>query len=281
MSDAPFPVPVAAALNRLTVPSLPSGFAERLLQRLEAGDLPIEPVGELPTLRRIAGMRKWRRPGMVAIGLVAMGVTSATAAASGFFGKPVYVPVVSEVLAKAEIVKLPVKSAAAPKPKTVAKPAPDKAELKSEVTGAEAVRKMYQRLRADKEFRALPQRDRAEIAREELAALLRAGTIKPEDIGTAMRALRQDRLANQAEKTSNGEQQQHRKRPVPPVVVEDRRAAIASLPVADKRRLLELRRELREVPPAERPAIRREIRAILQKAGENRPPIEGIPDPSR
>jgi hypothetical protein len=226
-------------------------------------------------------MRKWRRPGMVAIGLVALGVTSATAAASGFFGKPVYVPVVSEVLAKAEIVKLPVKSAAAPKPKTVAKPAPDKAELKSEVTGAEAVRKMYQRLRADKEFRALPQRDRAEIAREELAALLRAGTIKPEDIGTAMRAMRQDRLANQAEKTSNGEQQQHRKRPVPPVVVEERRAAIASLPVEAKQRLLELRRQLRDAPPAERPAIRLEIRAILQKAGENGPPIEGIPDPSR
>jgi parvulin-like peptidyl-prolyl isomerase len=281
MSDAPFPAPVAAALNQLTVPSLPNGFAERLLQRLEAGDLPIEAVGELPTLRRTAAMRKWRRSGIVAIGLVAMGVTSATAAASGFFGKPVYVPVVSEVLAKADIVKLPAKSVMAPKPKTVSKPAPDNAELKSEVTGVEAVRQMYQRLRADKEFRALPQRERAEIAREELAALLRAGTIKPEDIGTAMRAMRQDQLAKQVEKTSNGEQQQHRKRQVPPEVVAKRRAAIATLPVEDKLRLLELRRQLRDAPPAERPAIRREIREILQRAVEKGLPAEGNPEPAR
>ena len=40
MSDAAFPSHITAALDRLSPPPLPRGFADRLVARIEAGDLP-------------------------------------------------------------------------------------------------------------------------------------------------------------------------------------------------------------------------------------------------
>lgn len=296
MSDAVFPASVAAALDRLTVPSLPSGFAERLLARIESGDLPLETPTELPQLRRPVALRRWLRPGRVALGIAAFGITSATAAASGVFGDPVYVPVVSEALAKADIVQLPVKAPPAQKPKVVAEPALPKGETKPEETGTAAVRELYTRLRADKEFRQLPPRERTAIARAELEDMLRSGTIKAEDIRAAMRELNQERRQKEIARREKVAERVERYRKAGPQeqaemrkeqrlrnaeTRQDIKTAFDALPADDKQRLFELRRALRTAPPEERPAIRREIREILKNSPAAPMPDEGNPEPAR
>jgi hypothetical protein len=289
VTDAVFPSHITSALDRLTVPSLPAGFAERLLARIAAGDLPAEGLSETPSLpaarRPVTTARRWFRPGRILVGAGLLGIATATAAASGVFGEPVYVPLVSEALAKAEIVPVPAKPALAKKEKPAAKPV---VAEKEPAKGSEAVHQLYERLRSDKEFRSLPQPERAAIAREELQAMLHDGTIKPEDIRQAMRELRAARVAKaQALREAAGRSdpaQQNKappQRKVPPEVVAKRRAAVEAMPREERRRLFELRRALRTAPPMERPAIRREIRAILQDAQENLPPAEGNAEPLR
>ncbi|MBL0022131.1 MAG: hypothetical protein IPP23_07435 [Sphingomonadales bacterium] len=110
MSQPVFPPNVAAALDRLTVPPLPEGFSDRLLARLAAGDMPLEseaaPKLPEPRQRRILGGR-WRRSGFIVGSVGLLGMATATAAAAGIFGEPIYLPVVSEALAKADLVENP------------------------------------------------------------------------------------------------------------------------------------------------------------------------------
>ena len=281
MSDAVFSASIVAALDRFTVPALPSGFAERLLARLESGVFPIEALDILPPLRRPMAPRRWLRPGRLFISVALLGVASATAAASGAFGDPIYVPVVSEALARADIVALPVKPAAKPKPKVVVEKAPALVEKKAEITGPAAVRALYKRLRADDAFRALPPHERAAVARKELSEMLRAGTVKPDEIRVAMREMREERLAKQPISDNAPKPQVRNRLPVPPEVAAQRRAAIEAMPAEDKQELIELRRQLREASLEERPAIRRKIREILRDARDNSMPAEGEPEPAR
>lgn len=287
MTDAAFPDHISAALNRLTVPRLPAGFADRLVARIEAGDLPVEGLSDLPPLPMprlpVAGVRRWLKPRRVIAGAVLLGLATATAAASGAFGEPVYVPVVSEALAKADVVELPVASPAARVSKPVVQP-PDKAA----VTGPAAVHQLYERLRSDPEYRALPREERVAVARKELMAMLRDGTIKPGEIRQARREMREQYLAKAAarqEAVAQGKPAPKAgalpKKPVSPEIIAQRRAAIQAMSQQEKRRLFELRRALRTAPLAERPAIHREIRALLQKAQENAPPVEGNANPAR
>lgn len=126
--------------------------------------------------------------------VAAFGIATATAAASGFFGAPVYVPVVSDALAKAKLVELPQKDF--PKPK--AKPAvvskemvPAKPETELTPNGRQAVRALYQRLRTDPEFRALPRQERLAIARQEIETMLEKGEVTLPEL---RRALAEHRL---------------------------------------------------------------------------------------
>jgi hypothetical protein len=303
MSEAQFPAHISAALDRLTVPPLPTGFAERLVARIVAGDLPNEALGDLPPLpaprRPMSGARRWLRPGRVIAGVALLGVTTATAAASGVFGDPVYVPVVSEVLDRANVVEMPVRVAPVTSKPAAALPP----QTKVVATGTEAVRQMYERLRADEEFRALPPRERAAVARAELDEMLKAGTIKPGDIRDAMAAAKaarsqqeQQRIAKEIAKLKEAAERRERYRNAGPdeqaamreeqrlrnAQTQDKiRAAYDALPAADQKRLRELRDRVRVAPPAERPAIRREIRRILRKAGQNAAPAEGNPESPR
>lgn len=133
--------------------------------------------------------------------------------------------------------------------------------------------------------------------------MLQAGTIQPSDIRTVMAEERQAReernrkqldkafgklkeAAERREKYRNaGPQEQAEMREeqrLRAAEMQDRiKAAYDSLPAADQQRLLELRHALRNAPPAQRPAIRREIRGILLKAAPKVPPGEGNPDPAR
>jgi hypothetical protein len=311
MSEPAFPPNIAAALNRLTVPPLPDGFADRLAARVEAGDLPAltdRSPPPLPSPRRRFDSGGWRRTARVVGVASAFGLATATAAASGFFGKPVYVPVVSETLAKADLVALP-KRAETPKP-AVPRKEPEAAASQTEKpvaasTGKAAVHELYAKLRTDPGFKALPRRERIMQARQEIRQMLRDGTMTRPELREAIGEIRaaqkpqvrakidaevQRRIDNGtlrpevAEKIKDARAKidaaaQNRPAPTPEQRAQ-RREAFRRMPADQQARLRELRQQLRTAPPAEKPAIRRQIREIWQSMGglpseKNEDPGEG------
>jgi hypothetical protein len=317
MNEPQFPPNVAAALDRLTVPPLPPGFADRLGARIEAGNLPAEAdaaLPPLPTPRRHFGNGGWRRSVRLTGVVAAFGVATATAAASGFFGEPVYVPVVSETLASADLVALPRK---AEKPKPVAPKAEpemavsETAKTTAAPTGKAAVHDLYAKLRSDREFKALPKRERIARTQAEIRQMLRDGTMTRPELREALGEIRaaqkpqlrakidadvQRRIdsgslrpeaAAQIERVREKIDANAQKRPaLTPEQRAERREAIRQMPADQQARLQELRQQLRSVPPAEKPAIRRQIREIWQSMGGLPPekmeyPSEGNPEPVR
>ena len=305
MTEPAFPPHIAAALDRLTVPPLPKGFGDRLAARLAAGDLPAESNSIAPPLaptRRRFGNTGWRRSGRIVTVVAAFGIATATAAASGFFGAPVYVPVVSDALAKAKLVELPQKDF--PKPK--AKPAvvskemvPAKPETELTPNGRQAVRALYQRLRTDPEFRALPRQERLAIARQEIETMLEKGEVTLPELRRALaehrllqnpairrkigRELARREMAQRKkaatgaaveDKAANREQLQQPR--IDPTKAEARREAFRQLPPEQQARVRELREQMRTAAPAERRAIRRELLAIVQSASATSPEAEKI-----
>ncbi|MEQ1552346.1 hypothetical protein [Sphingorhabdus sp.] len=293
MTEPAFPQHISAALDRLTVPPVPTGFGERLAARIAAGDLPADNAAitpQIPSARRRFGSTSWRRSGRVVTVVAAFGIATATAAASGFFGEPVYVPVVSDALAKAKLVELPARTAK-PAPKAVAVSEVDtKAAEVPKATGREAVRSLYDRLRADPEYRTLPRRERVAIARQEIRTLLQSGEVTLPELRQALtehhteiRPALKQRIERQIvrrelrERTAGPVSLQPRDAEVPsalpqrqidPAKIEAAREAYQQLPADQKAKLAELRQQLRTAPFAERRAIRQEIRAILQSTGQ-------------
>lgn len=234
--------------------------------------------------------------------VAAVGITTATAAASGFFGEPVYVPVVSDALAKAKLVELPQKDI--PKPK--AKPAiaskemvPAHPETELSPNGRQAVRALYQRLRTDPEFRALPRQERLAVARQEIVTMLEKGEVTLPELRRALaehrllqnpairrkigRELARREMAQRTEaatgmavedRAANGEQLQEPR--IDPAKAEARREAYRQLPPEQQARVRELREQMRSAAPAERRAIRRELLAIAQSASVTPPEAEKI-----
>jgi hypothetical protein len=310
MTDAAFPSNIAVALDRLTVPSLPSGFAERLLARIEAGDLPVEAeiAPPLPAMRKpVRTTRGWVRSGRI-IGSVALfGLATATAAASGFFGEPVYVPVVSDALAKAELVELPKPKPPVAKPEKIRPPEVVETLPKAPPTGKAAVHDLLDRLKKDESYNALPPRERVAVARREAAKLIRSGTVTRPEMLAALAEIRGElrpeiRAKVDAEvqrrrdagllppkpKAKAGDTEQPAVRPVPRKTPAERREAWQQLDPADQARIRELNQRLRMALPEERPAIRREIRRVWQAAQaeaapaeNNAPESEGNPEPPR
>ena len=285
MSDAAFPSHITAALDRFSPPPLPRGFADRLVARIEAGDLPANvEEGSTPSpfsRRHAAGV--WRRSGRLVMAVTALGIASATAAASGAFGDPIYVPVVSETLAKAKFVELPSQVAAVPKveSKTIKAPAParDVAQIPvaDPIKARQVLRDLHKRLRANPEFRRLPPDERRAMARQEVRAMIDRGEISIDDLKASaakMQARRAEviearrnsmaeRRATSAQPSSSLIDPTPRLHPDPERVAA-RQAAWQAMPVDAQQRLRELRAQLRDAPPAERPAIRREMRQIWQ-----------------
>jgi hypothetical protein len=310
MSNAAFPPNIAAALDRLTVPSLPTGFADRLVARIEAGDFPVDAVlaPALPAMRKPARpVRRWVRPSRIVGSVALFGLATATAAASGFFGQPVYVPVVSDALAKAELVELPKPKPPAAKPEKIEPPAVVETLPKAPPTGKAAVHDLLDRLKKNESYNALPPRQRVAFARREAAELIRNGTVTRPEMLAALAEIRDElrpeiRAKVDAEiqrrrdagvlpaqpKTQARDAEQPASRPVLRKTPAERREAWQQLDPADRLRIRELNQQLRMAPPEERPAIRREIRSIWQAAQAGAAPAEitapeneGNPEPPR
>jgi hypothetical protein len=308
VTEPVFPPQIAAALDRLTVPPVPTGFGERLAARIAAGDLPAKSSSIAPPIaptRRRFGSSSWRRSGRIVTVVAAFGIATATAAASGFFGEPVYVPVVSDALAKAKLVDLPPRAAKpAPKPVAVSE-AVTKVTEAPKATGSEAVRTLYDRLRADPEYRTLPRRERIAIARREIRTLLQSGEVTLPELRQALTGHRneirpalkkhierqivrrelRERTAGPVPLQPRGTEisPQSPDRQIDPAKMEAAREAYQQMSIDQKAKLVELRQQLRTVPFAERRAIRQEIRAILQSTeqtdeGKIEPANEGNPE---
>lgn len=306
MSDPAFPPHIQSALDRLVVPPLPHGFGDRLAARIATGDLPTDSAATSPSLpaprRRLGGGTGWRRSGRIVALVATFGIATATAAASGFFGKPVYVPVVSETLARARLVDLPVPRAEKTPHKAVAaKPAAGVTEPHPPGRGRAAIRSLYQRLHSNPAYRALPRHERVAIARREIRSMLQSGEMTLPELRAALAEHRAEFRPTPAQRIRREivaralRDREGSLRPPQPRDPAAEDAKLASqpidpasaqphLPAARQARLRELRRQLRTAPLAERRAIRRELRGLLEAEEEISaeanidPPVEGNPE---
>lgn len=293
MSEAVFPVHIAQALDRLTVPAVPVGFGDRLLARIAADELPDDTeavVAALPPLRRPMGIGGWRRSGRIIVVASAFGLATATAAASGVFGDPVYIPVVSQALASAKIVEMPMKKpveatrAKAKNPESLAiqKAAP------IEPKGKEAVMAVITTLRSDPQFPGLPQPERQARFKAEIAKLIADGSVQKGDVKAAWVQLAAERkLAVEARRQRRAPASSDRKEAMklPRARAQDKqltpeqkakvRDAVRQLTDAERMELQSLRKRRREANPAEKRAIQAELKAFWRRVG-GKPMSEGI-----
>jgi hypothetical protein len=282
MNEAQFPPAVTAALDRLTVPAIPAGFADRLLARVAAGDMPPDIGQPLPAKSRTSSGRfpGWRRIGGIGATVAALGLATATAAASGAFGDPVYVPVVSDVLAKVDLVELPKKSKPDPakrqKAGITSSLTPQNAPKPPPVDGKAAVRDLIRSKWQDPEFRKLPKAERQSAMRVAMRTAIESGRFTKEDlraVSAEARIEREEKRIHQGQRKPEVLRQKLRERVAAErqlyeeapfkekEVLRDKYRQTATL----RKRLRALREQLRQAPAGEQPAIRREIRAIRQQ----------------
>lgn len=285
MSEAVFPAHIAAALDRLTVPPLPIGFSDRLLARIETADLPEGAVTStivLPELRRPVRAAGWRRTGRIVMVAAAFGLATATAAASGVFGDAVYIPVVSDALAKADLVALPAKDPQRKKPVVAVKTKTDlpRRERAAEPLGKDLVVQKMADLRKDPAYRALSPDQKMARLKLEIADMMASGKVTTADVKAARKQwhdARKARSEGQLKKDSSllkqraAEFKKRENRPDPkslsPVQKAKMRDAYAQLSPEQQTELRNLRQKRQMARPAERRAINEEIRALWKRAG--------------
>lgn len=193
MAESFFTPNVRQALDSYTVPPLPQDFSDRLLARIANGDTGADTTSLAISSGRPRRSSPWRRSSRILGSLAFLSLATATAAATGIFGKPVYVPGVSEVLAKAQIVEAP-RQNLPPKPRMVAKSEPTLEPVASqqEKTGSAAIVERVTELRNSAEFANLPPRQRMIAARREVREMVRTGQANQQDVRTAVRELVQN-----------------------------------------------------------------------------------------
>lgn len=292
MSDTAFPAHIVAALDHFHVPPLPDGFGDRLIMRIAAGDLPEEGWENrdpLPDLRRSVPGSGWRRSGRIAVVALACGLATATAAASGVFGDAVYVPVISDALAKADLVTMPPKKperqSAATHGKAKVNGAANEAE--ETVAGKDIFLKKMQTLRKDPAYRALSPEQKIVRSRQEIKAMLDSGAVTVADIKAARRQLRDERQAKADAPLKQGPPVRDKVSPPlkprsdgeqPGILTQYQkdkvRQAVAQLTPEQQAELRVLRQRRRNAAPDERRAIAEEIRFFWKRVGVKPPAQE-------
>ncbi len=285
MSEAVFPAHITAALDQLTVPPLPIGFGDRLLARIETGYLPegvVAPSAALPELRRPVRAAGWRRSGRIVMVAAAFGLATATAAASGVFGEAVYIPVVSDALAKADLVALPAKEPLREKPVAAVKTKTDlpPKEQVAEPSGKDFVVQKMADLRNDPAYRTLSPGQKVARLKLEIADMVASGKVTAADIkaarqqwNDARKARGEGQLKKDAPflKQRAAEFKKRENRPDPKSLSPEQktkiRDAYAQLSPEQQSELRNLRQKRQMARPAERRAINEEIRAFWKRAG--------------
>jgi hypothetical protein len=296
MSEADFPAHIRAALDRYGAPPLPDGFTDRLLARADA-----DAHTSLPSIRphRASGGR-WRRSGIIAGSLGLFGMVTAAAAATGFFGAPIYVPVVSEALAKADITPLPKRAerSVAAKKRTTLVPAntdpqaaatsveaPDSKASAGKAKARETIRTMWN----DPMFRQLPAEQRRAEAKQRLRTAMEQGDYSREELKAAMLQMQTERQERRAQREAARAAFGLPERPVrrPRAVEPDEQPAHTDAPAPLPRPAMQkLRERLQEATPEERERIlakmreRREARRAAETA-QNLRETEAVAEPPK
>lgn len=189
MVEPAFSPQTEKALDAYALPSVPQGFSERLMARIASGDTDVNAAPVTLPVSRQRRTSPWRRTGRI-LGVVAtFSLATATAAAAGIFGKPVYVPGVSEALVEAKIVETPT-AVTKPKMRIIAENTPERAVAKTPAaTGSAAVIDRIAELRNNTEFAKLPPRQRLSVAGREVRRMVRTGEVTRDDARTAVREL--------------------------------------------------------------------------------------------
>ena len=186
MSDTPFSPEMRRALDGFAPPPPAPGFADRALERVRARDA----APPLPKpLRRWRSASPWRRAGVIVGALASVSLVSAAAAATGVFGEPVEVPVLSPLARSLDMVPAPVKRRAPPVQAAVAPAAPPQ-------PGVSTARERIDTLIDDPGFRALPPVERRAELRRTARDIVASGEARPVEVRAALRDTTRERLAN-------------------------------------------------------------------------------------
>ncbi len=192
MAEPAFSPEIEKALDAYAVPPMPKGFSERLMARIASGDTGLADTAAHLPLPRARKSSPWRRTSRIVGSVAIFTLATATAAAAGFFGDPVYVPGVSEALVEAKIVEAP-KSVAQPKMRMVAEAKPiESTTVQPPATGSAAIVNRVVDLRNDPEFAKLTPRQRLAVTGKEVRQMVRSGEVTRQDVRTAVRQLAQD-----------------------------------------------------------------------------------------
>ncbi len=229
MTEPDFSPEMKKALNSYTVPPAPAGFSDRLMARIASGDTGTVATAmpELPARRRTPS--PWRRTSRIFGSVAIISLATATAAAAGVFGDPVYLPGISEALVKADIVEAP-KPAVKVQPAVIAQPNVEPEVIAdvavSPALGSDAVVSKLTELREDPRFAELTPKQRLTVAGREVRKMVRTGEVTRQEARTAVRdmARNADPATKAAARTAFAERREQR--------LERRTGAIASPDVA-------------------------------------------------
>lgn len=195
MTEPAFSPQMEKALDSYTVPPVPSGFTDRLMARISSGDTgAVDTAALLPAPRRRAAS-PWRRTSRIVGSVALFSLATATAAAAGIFGKPVYMPGISEALVEARIVEAP-EPVAKPSPRVIAEnkasPEPTVTATTPPAIGSAAIVNRVAELRNNPDFAQLTPRQRLAVAGKEVRQMVRSGEASRQDVRTAVRELAQN-----------------------------------------------------------------------------------------
>jgi hypothetical protein len=191
MAEPLFSAQMNEALNAYVVPPVPTGFSDRLMARIARADTEGNDSPLLPAARRRPSS-PWRRTSRIMGSVALFSLATATAAAAGVFGKPVYMPGISEALVEAKIVEAPA-PVIKPKVRIIAVPqAVPPTDPPSSATGSAAIVSRVTELRNNPEYAKLPPRERLKIAGKEVREMVRSGEASRQDVRDAVRQLAQD-----------------------------------------------------------------------------------------
>lgn len=283
MTEPAFSPGIEKALDAYIVPPVPAGFGDRLMARIAIGDAgQVSPAAtELPARHRAAS--PWRRTSRIVGSVALFSLATATAAAAGFFGDPVYLPGISEALVKVEVID-------APKPKTKPKPAilaqkpvinettPTPVEMPK---GSAAVVSRLGEMRDDPRYANLTPRQKFAVAGREVRSMVRAGEVTREEARVAVREMARNAdpetkaAVRAAVAERRAKRQERRSRIATPTPIEtaetqsDVTVTDDTLPATDTSQVApekveELRARYLAASPEERAAMRRELRERLQ-----------------
>lgn len=224
MTDPAFSPEMEKALNAYAVPPAPAGFSDRLMARIASGDTGsvATAMPELPARRRAPS--PWRRTSRIVGSVALFSLATATAAAAGVFGHPVYLPGITEALVKAEIVEAPaprpqpkpVQIAEQSTPAEVVTPA-----LDEQPQGSAIVTSRLTALREDPRYAELTPKQKLAVAGREVRSMVRSGEVTRREARTAVRdmARNADPATKAAVRTAIAERREKR--------VERRNGAVA------------------------------------------------------